>query len=263
VEDGRYEGMTSLNVEWQTMESASMRALYGLGAGQSGVLLTRVVLGPGDDSPLREGDVLLALAGKPIAADGTIDFENGDRIAFPHALLAYQVGDRVPVRVLRDRRPLELSVRLTARRALVRRSTYDLKPTYFIFAGMVFMPLTENYMELWQDWRRVPAIYRYYFSAGYPSAGRTEVVVLAQILADAVTVGYHNLSDLVVTRVNGQPIGAMRDLAAAFARPAGAYHVIETEGGQRIVLDAKRAQAAHAEILKRYGIPHDRSADLR
>lgn len=263
VRDGRYDGIPSLGIEWQPMESAAMRAFYGLGAGDGGVLVTRVAHQPGTDAtPLIEGDVLMSIAGKAIAADGTIDFDDGDRIAFTHALLACQIGDRIAARVMRARRPVELTVRLSDRRPLVRRSAYDVDPTYFIFAGMLFMPLTEDYMDLWQDWRLVPATYRYYYSSGHPSAGRTEVVVLTQIFAHDVTVGYHGLADLVVTRVNGRPIGAMRDLPAAFAAPLAGFHIIEAEGGQRIVLDAPQASAAQARILKRYGIPRDRSADL-
>jgi S1-C subfamily serine protease len=259
VEDSRYDGIPALGVDWQPMESASLRAYYGLGRDDSGVLVTRVPGGRETEGVLRAGDVLMAISGHSIAADGTIDFGNGDRIAFPHALLGYQVGDLLTLRVMRDRRPLEVTLRLGTGQPLVPRSSYDRKPTYFLFAGMVFMPLTENYMDLWQDWRRVPANYRYYYSHGRPSRERSEVVLLTQILAHDVTLGYHSLSDLVVTRVNDLPIGSMRDLRAAFLKPAGGYHVIECEGGERIVLDAVRAQAAHAEILKRYGIPRDRS----
>jgi S1-C subfamily serine protease len=263
IKDGRYDGISYVGIEWETTESDPMQAYYGLSTEQSGVLLTKVLYNHSAYSLLKEGDVLVEIDKQKVAADGTIDFENGDRIAFTHALIKYQIGEDVIFKVIRDKKPLEVKIKLGDFHPLVPRPIYDRKPTFYLFAGMIFLPLTENYMELWKDWKSVPANYRYYYSFGYPSPERSEVVILSQILAHDISLGYHSFSDLVVSKINGKPIGSMKDLLAALKTPVGKFHIIECEDGKQVIIDATKAEAAHKEIMERYGIPKDRSDDLK
>jgi hypothetical protein len=65
-----------------------------------------------------------------------------------------------------------------------------------------------------------------------------------------------DMRDLLVTSVNGVPIGSLADLRRAFAEPKGAFHVVEFLPGQgptRIVLDVAEAEAAAARIRNLYG----------
>lgn len=105
------------------------------------------------------------------------------------------------------------------------------------------------------------------------------MVIIHQVLAHEINLGYHLMSEMVVERINGIEIADMRDVVRAVASPRGDFHVIETDYhgprgeshrsdyhssyGTRIVLDAAKAEQATAEILERHGIPRDRSPDLR
>ena len=76
-------------------------------------------------------------------------------------------------------------------------------------------------------------------------------------ITDAANLGYQELRDLMVERVNGRPVGSLADLRQAFASPNGGFHVVELAAGQaaaRLVLDAGEAAAAAARLREAYGV---------
>ncbi|MBI4054586.1 MAG: trypsin-like peptidase domain-containing protein [Elusimicrobia bacterium] len=265
IRDGRYDGIGSLGIFWQKTENESLRNQLQLSPAQSGVLVTRTRYGSSVWGLLQEGDVLVSFGGKSVAGDGTTVQRLGERVHFSHLLSSYQLGQQVPAEISRQGRLQKILVPLEHETRLVPGPRYDVRPTYFIFAGLVFVPLTRDYMGTW-EWQNVPEIFKYYFFHGLPSQERKEVVVLSKVLPQEVNVGYHEVTDVIVRSVNGRNISQMRDLAEAFRHPQGNYQVVDLEAhatfGTRIVLDASQAQKAHGEILSRYGIAGDRSEDL-
>jgi hypothetical protein len=147
---------------------------------------------------------------------------------------------------------------------LVPYEQYDVAPTYFILGGLVFQPLTVNFLKLWGDkWHHEASknlLNQYYY--GQPAAGKREIVVLSKVLADEINVGYHNVHDKIVYYVNDKRIANMNDLVNAFESYEGKYHVILDEMGHRIVLEKKKVDANCRSILQKYGINSDRSRDL-
>ena len=91
--------------------------------------------------------------------------------------------------------------------------------------------------------------------------GRQEVVVLNQILADEINVGYEDLDNTDVVAVNGQP---PRDMTHFVQLVESAADMVEirTGEGSLIVLDTEEVTRRAPIILKRYHVPKDRSADL-
>lgn len=265
VEDGTYDGTPALGIYWQKMESASLKRYHKMPSEGTGVLVTSTVWGSSVHGVLEAGDVLTKLDDVALADDGTVPFRRFERLAFSHLLSLHQVGDKIPIEVFRNGRRRRFTVELRGGEPLVPRPLYDVKPTYLIVGGLVFTPLTYNYMDLW-SWKDVPARFRFYYEHGQRSAERREVVVLSQVLPHAVNRGYHDEGQLIVHRVNGRDVGRMEDLVEAFGNPEGDFHVVELEvdaGGRRIVLDAAKTQEATREILDRFRIPSDRSEDLR
>ncbi|HVM33120.1 MAG TPA: S1C family serine protease, partial [bacterium] len=122
---GNLTGAPSLGILWQKMESDSLRSFYKMGPNQSGILITQVVYGSPADGVLRPKDVLLSEAGVPIANNGTVPFQGGDRVAFSYLTSQYANGDKVPVEVLRDGKILKLSLVLKPYDPLVAGPAYD------------------------------------------------------------------------------------------------------------------------------------------
>jgi hypothetical protein len=105
------------------------------------------------------------------------------------------------------------------------------------------------------------------YTRGDRTKERREVVLLSHVLPHGINTGYERITNMIVERVNGRAIGDMKDLVGALEDPKGPFLVIESEdhawSGTRVVLDAKKAGAATAEVLKAHKIPFDRSEDLR
>jgi hypothetical protein len=147
---------------------------------------------------------------------------------------------------------------------LVRPEQYDVQPTYFIFGGLVFEPLTVNYLKRWgEDWQNdAPSNLINYFRYGKRTRNRKEIIVLVQILDDETNIGYYDFGNKAIINVNKRFISSMEDLVRAFEEYKGKYHTIIDERGYKIVLDRKKINRRGKEILDAYGIDSDRSPDL-
>jgi S1-C subfamily serine protease len=263
VRDGSYQGIPELGIQWDALENHAKREYLGMKPGLTGIRVFRVVHGSSAWGFLEAGDVLLSVEGVPIADDGSAPSRRGERVLFTHLLSRLQVGQTAHLGVLRGGREIALAVPLATPHMLVPGPFYGVRPRFYVFAGLVFTPLTRNYLETWTDRVDIPVDLHALFELGQPSAERREVVVISHVLSDAVNEGYHEYGNLVVTTVNRRRIGSLPDVIDALRHPDGRFHIIETESGVLIVLDAAEAERAQAAILERYGLTADRSADLR
>ena len=180
------------------------------------------------------------------------------------------IGETAEIEILREGKVLKEKIKLTIPTnfcRLVPPEQYDEVPKYYIAGGLVFQPLSTSYLNerVMDDEYESDFFFNlfYYIETGEPTEERREVIVLASVLADEINVGYHDLRDVVVFRVNGKKISTMEDLVAAVEVNMGAYHVLIDGRGKEIVLDKKKMDARNEIILKRYQIPFDRSEDLR
>ena len=276
LDDGVIAGVPDLGVYWQKIENDSLRDYVGLTGTRTGVLITRVVHGSSADGQIQEGDVITAIDGTPIACDGSVPLRTNDRVHFSYLVSNHQIGGQIAVDILRNGEPHHLAFPLRKLVALVPPPQPDRRPSYFIFAGLVFLPLTYDYMATWK-WDNVAPRFKHYYYSRLPSERHEQIVLVNQVLAHDINVGYHQVHGAVVERINGVPIVSMRDVPRALAAPSGKFHVIELDYhgmrgdssdyhasyGTRIVLDAAQAARATAEILAQNGIANDRSPDLR
>ncbi|HVM31529.1 MAG TPA: hypothetical protein VMU88_00200, partial [bacterium] len=146
---------------------------------------------------------------------------------------------------------------------------YDVRPSYYIFGGLVFMPLSWDYLNLWKA-GTAPSQLSNYYENGLPAEDHKQVVFINEVLPHDLNVGYHDLKQAVVSKIDGMPITQLKDVPEAFQHPIEGYHVIEinrTTGdgagrGDCVVLKADGAEKATKEILKAFGIAKDRSDDL-
>jgi len=84
---------------------------------------------------------------------------------------------------------------------------------------------------------------------------------LAQVLADAVNVGYEPFHNDVVEQVNGEAPVDMADFVRRMDAATGEV-VLLLSSGAKVLLDADAARASMPRILSRYHVPSDRSPDL-
>jgi len=266
IEDGKYDGIPGTGIFTQEMENPDIRRKFGLTEKRTGVLVDRI----SPDSPargvLKSGDIILSVDGTDIENDGTIEFRKGERTSWAYLIQKKYINDTVQMKILRENEILNIEIKLTKpvnSGRLVPYERYDVAPTYYILGGLVFEPLTLNYLKTWgKRWYNAPSNLLSYFLYGEPTDERREIVVLVKILADEINVGYHGRKNRVISYVNGKKISTMKDLVRAVEEHKGKYHTIVDEQGYRIVLDRNKVAENGQSILKKYKLSSDRSRDL-
>ena len=129
-----------------------------------------------------------------------------------------------------------------------------------VAGGLVFQELTRPYLGAWGDWaRRAPPRLLVAIDREPDEAGKEpqRIVLLSSVLPDAANLGYQELRDLIVERVNGRPIASLADVRRALNAPERGFQVVDFVAGQgftRLVLDAAEAQAAAARLRQTYGV---------
>ncbi len=263
VSEEREPIIPGIGARWQTMQNETLREHHGLRPGQSGVLVVSIAYGSSAQGVLEPGDVLHSIDGHSIANNGTVQYRNAFRLAWYGLLCHYHVGDSIELEITRAGKARTVQLTMQAQAHLVRPESYDRKPTYFVYGGIVFQPLTLDYLREWNRWwEKAPRVLVQAYYEGERTEECQELVVLSTLLADRVNVGYEGLDESIVVRVDDQQPRHMRHFVELLERAQGRVR-IETHSGTSLVLDTQAVQAALPRILKRYRILSDRSADLQ
>jgi S1-C subfamily serine protease len=264
VEQQRSPLIPGLGVTTQNLENPLLRKRAGLTRDQSGVLVVSIEHGGSAWNRLQVGDALMSIDGHRIANNGTVQYKNRFRTSFDAVLGDHYVGDQMTLSVLRSGKVMEMSIELQPFMALVPRSQYDMPPTYFVYGGIVFQPLSLDYLRTWGRnwWEKAPTEFLHRYFSGHRTAEQQEIVALNQVLADEVNVGYEHLSNTSVVSVNGVCPRSMRHFVE-LCEAASDLVEIRTSDSCVAAFDVKLAREANRRILQRYHIGHDRSVDLR
>jgi len=263
VADGRYDGFPLLGFTYQDMESPSIREKYGMENGQSGVLVTNVGWNSPSRDLLKPGDVILELDGHPIANDGTVELRKNERVAFTYYVHLHQIGEKTKLRVLRNGEEQDLSILLKSGDGsldLVLPLQHEQEPTFFVFGGMVFMPLSENYLCTWKNCSAPDRLTKYLDE--FPSEEKREIAVLTRVMPAGVNEGYHGVGNLVIQRVDGKPYADFAEFHSLVTESSGRFLTLVTDSNVEVVIDRQKAIDTHNEVLATYGITKDHSDDL-
>ena len=260
VEDGRFDGSPDLGILDDNLENEQSRRFRSMGKDQSGRLITRVISGSSAEGHLKPGDVILAIDGIPIANDGSIPFKTG-RIMYSHRVDMRQIGEEVTLSILRN--GLSHNVTFPLKVPPVRIpwfNEFETLPRYVVFGGIVFQPLSQEYLKARDAWRQHSdsrmLYYFYYLEQDILKSDRKEIVMLSRVLRDPGNTYISDISDKIVASINDMKILAFDDVTRAFLNPRDGYHVIQVVGSSRpIVLSADEMDAMNHRIAEKYNIP--------
>ena len=123
----------------------------------------------------------------------------------------------------------------------------------------MFLELSSDYLREWggnwQDKAPQRLVYLDLFQDELPP-DRGKIVILSKVLPSPETIGYEQLRNLVVSRVNGREIKSLEDLADAAANPEKGFQKIEFEEDPKLIyLDAQEIDETSAELADHYGLP--------
>ena len=136
----------------------------------------------------------------------------------------------------------------------------DVEPTYLIVGGLVFVPLSAEFLSSWGgDWQRSAPFRLVFYNNQKAKKDQKSLVVLSLVLPDFYNIGYQQRSsqNIVIEKANGEMIATLEDLAKAIESPKDGFHVFEFKKGstlKKIILDAEKLSEANQRIAKRYGI---------
>lgn len=269
LEDGRYDGIPYDGILTQSMENASLKQRYGLLSGRTGVLVVSVRPGAPSEGLVKPGDIVVQIDGHPIADDGTIEFRPNERTSADYYTQQHQIGEFLELDIFRNKKMKKVKFKLThpvGSGDLVPRERYDVRPTYYIYGGLVFAPLTQNYLMSWgDDWyssapKNLVALFRY----GIPRVAGEQVVIMSKVLPAEINSGYHDFRDLQIVSVNGDKINRIEDVIRLVeASGKGRFVEFKTDRGASIILERDKVMPATDQILSTYNVPADRSPDLK
>jgi S1-C subfamily serine protease len=265
MESGTFDGFPDLGIVIQGLGSKAHRRSLGLPARRKGgVLVTDVVCGGSAWGSLRRGDVLLRVGRHRVAEDGSVSFRKGERIDLSHLVSERHVDETLRVEFWRRGEIHRAAIRLKPPKYLVPEDRFDVRPTFYLHAGLLFVPLTRDYLKTWGSewWSAAPSELMAIYESGIRTASRREVVILQKVLADEVNQGYHDLTSKVVVRVQGKKIRDLRHLIGIVEAARGDFLRFEFDDRSAVVMDRVLAERRHEEILHRFGVPADRSSDL-
>ncbi|KDP32493.1 hypothetical protein JCGZ_13418 [Jatropha curcas] len=263
-ENGKYVGFCSLGLSCQPTENIQLRKHFNMHPEMTGVFVSKI--NPLSDAYriIRKDDIIMAFDDVPIANDGTVPFRNRERITFDHLVSMKKPNETALLRIFREGKEHEFSITVRPLQPLVPVHQFDKLPSYYIFAGLVFVPLSQPYLhEYGEDWYNTsPRRLCERALRDLPKKAGEQLVILSQVLMDDINAGYERLAELQVKEVNGVEIENLKHLCHIVERCTAESLRFDLDDDRVIVLNYSSARVATSRILKRHRIPSPMSRDL-
>ena len=260
IKDGKYDGPPLLGVEWLELESPSHRRMLGIEDKTGGILIKKVFKNSPFEGVLQKNDVLMKLDNYPIEYDGTIEFRKNEKTDFSYVNQQKKYGDNLSYEIIRDKKIKTGQVKLNKKDieyTVVTDVTIETPPSYMVYGGLLFEPLTSNYMagvveklgsvydkeELYKDYK--------------------QLVVLVRVLPFDVNLGYTDAVNQIIVKVNGEKYKDFKDFAQKVKNVKSGFIIFENDNGDEIVLDVKEVEEQREELMQNYNISSDMSDDIK
>ena len=260
IKDGKYDGPPLLGVEWLELESPSHRRMLGIEDKTGGILIKKVFKNSPFEGVLQKNDVLMKLDNYPIEYDGTIEFRKNEKTDFSYVNQQKKYGDNLSYEIIRDKKIKTGQVKLNKKDieyTVVTDVTIETPPSYMVYGGLLFEPLTSNYMagvveklgsvydkeELYKDYK--------------------QLVVLVRVLPFDVNLGYTDAEHEIIVKVNGEKYKDFKDFAQKVKNVKSGFIVFENDNGDEIVLDVKEVEEQSEALMQNYNISSDMSDDIK
>ncbi|KAF2071040.1 hypothetical protein CYY_007638 [Polysphondylium violaceum] len=259
---GKFTGVPKLGIFLQSLETMPKKFFNLPATGVTGVVVHEMHPFSAARGIVQTQDIITHINGCPVADDGSIAFRRRERISLEYLLLNHFVGDKIELTLLRKGEKLNVQIPLVNDHSVVPFQKYDSRPSYFVYSGLVFVPIT--YPFLLEHSEDFAITYRkIYERADKITCPDYQVVILSQVLHDKTNHGYANFAMSEVKKVNDTPIRCLSHLVELIESSKDDYIVITLENEHLIVLDRSEAEEASERVMIQHSIPHLKSLDLR
>lgn len=265
LNDGTYDGFPELGIYAATLDSPAARKYAGMRDGETGVRVENFVKGCAAETVVRKNDIITAIDGYPIANDGTVNWEEL-RLQFTLIPDQLQKGAPLKLDIIRDKKPMKIDLTLNHFNPLDSKAKiYDQRPTYYVYAGLVFVPLNretiETYSDKWVNKAPQELIYDMYYRHLYEDDFfNAPQVMIIRRLDHEVNVEESLYTYKLIDTINGKRVRTLEEVVDAIESNTDQQHILRFQYGNRLMaLDRVAADKAHKEILTQYAIPKDRN----
>ncbi|KAG7631486.1 PDZ domain [Arabidopsis suecica] len=220
----------SLVLSCQSMKNAQIRNHFKMSPETTGILINKINSSSGAHKILRKDDIILAIDGVPVLSEMR-------RISFNHFISMKKPDENILVKVLRKGKEHEYNISLKPVKPHIQVHQYYNLPSYYIFGGFVFVPLTKSYID-----------------DKYYKITDEQHVIISQVMPDDINKGYSNFKDLQVEKVNGVKVKNLKHLRELIEGCFSKDLRLDLENDKLMVLNYESAKKATFEILERHNI---------
>ena len=262
IKDGTYDGVPEAGLRLAPLQNPAFRRMLKLPEdSKRGVRVDQILDIPDTQALIKPNDVIMQVGDYPVDDDGTITFD-GNTVGVSAAIDLAQNGDLVPLKIWRDGQMIDVKLPVKVYDDDdAQGNQYDVLPKYYIYGGLVFTPLSLDYLktfgENWTDSAGRELIYELiYRHLEDPKHWRREPVVLASILNHSVNANLTVRGQAMVDKINGMRIEQLSDVPKAFAATTGTDAIIEFLPDHHFeVIRKDEAEKANPDILNLYSVP--------
>jgi len=262
IKDGTYDGVPEAGLRLSPLQNPAFRSMLKLpDDSKQGVRVDQVLDIPTTLALIKPNDVIMQVGDYPVDEDGTITYD-GNTVGVSAAIDLAQNGDIIPLKIWRDGQMIDVKLPVKVYNDdYAQGNQYDVLPHYYIYGGLVFTPLSLDYLKTFgQDWSDSAGrdliyelVYRHLED---PKNWRPEPVVLASILDHPVNANFATRGQAMVDKINGVPIERLSDVPKAFAATTGPDAIIEFLPDHHFeVIRKDDAEKADPDILNTYSVP--------
>jgi S1-C subfamily serine protease len=262
IQDGTYDGVPESGLQMASLQNPAFRQMLKLPAdSKRGVRVDRIMDIPSTQRLMKVNDVLMKIGDYDVDDDSTITY-HGNTVGASVAFDLAQNNSTIPLQVWRDGAMINVDLPMKVYHDdYAQGNQYDTLPPYYIYGGLVFTPLSLDYLKgLGASYTEsggreliYELIYRHLED---PEHWRPQPVVLSSILDNEVNANLSTRGQALVDKINGQRIDSLSDVPKAFAAATGPFDVVEFLPDHHFeVLRHDDAQKATPGILSTYSVP--------
>ncbi|EOA22239.1 hypothetical protein CARUB_v10002825mg [Capsella rubella] len=229
-ESRQYSCFGSLDLSYQSLENVQLRNHFKMSPEMTGILINKISSSSGAYKILRKYDIILAIDGVPIGNDEKVPFQNKRRINCSHLVSLKKPGEKALVKVLRNGKEHEYNISLKPVKPNVKVQEFYNLPSYYIFGGFVFAPLTKSYLDGLNEYD--------------------------------INKGYASLNGLQVKKVNRVKVKNLKHLCELIEKCCTNDLKLVLQDDKVMVLNYESAKTATLQIIERHGIKSHISKDI-
>ncbi len=257
IEDGKVNGVPEIAIVTQTTENPQLRQRYGLSEQDGGALIASLSGLEKEKGLLKVGDVIVTMDGQSIGNDGTVRFATADRIDSNILIARRQIGESIPLTVIRDGKKVDINYPLTYTlkdSRILPGHQSNFVPDYEVLGGLVIVEVNEDLIHTWKFVPPAVSIERYqYRKTG--SAEDDRMLMVINVLPDDINLGYEQMRFGIVKSINNVAVSNLKQLREQLKKVQGDYLTLGFSPHDAQVSFSRKDLADRTPIIaERYGI---------